>query len=280
MMPPFSKCLLVAFAAFSLLGNATTRADSLAVKDVPETQRHALLIGLNYSWTLHPRIPYAHHSAHSLGIELQGYGYDRPYLLLGREASRDAIMNALERVASQCGADDELLVFFVGHGVRKINKDGSRVHALIPADCSKDTPSDELLFTRDVVRMLNTSPARNTALLLSACHSGQVIDDLTAIPWWEVRGGDRSKPRSFSVFAASSPNQLAFGNETETSGFFFDALIGGMREIAPEHADVVSAGDLQWHILKYLRKKTQGQQKPQFAQFGPNEFQFVRSIVR
>jgi hypothetical protein len=275
-----SNCLLTALAAFFIFGNTTTYADALPVKEEPETQRHALLIGLNYSWTLHPRISYAHHSTHRLGKELLGYGYDSPYLLLGREASRDAIMNALEGVASKCGANDELLVFFVGHGVRKINKDGSHVHALIPADCSEHTPSDELLFTRDVVRVLHGSPARNTALLLSTCHSGQVIDDLTVIPWWDARGTDRTKPRSFSVFAASSPTQLAFGNETETSGFFFDALIDGIRELAPEHADVVSAGDLQGHIQKYLRQKTQGQQKPQFAQFGPNEFQFVRNIVR
>lgn len=90
MIPRFSTCLLIALAAVSVLGNAATYADTLPKNEENEPQRHALLIGLNYSWTLHPRIAYVHHSTHTLGKELQCYGYESPCLLLGRDASREA----------------------------------------------------------------------------------------------------------------------------------------------------------------------------------------------
>ena len=240
-------------------------------------KRHALLIGLNYGWTDHPKIAYAHHCAFKLGEELKGYGFSSPHLLVGEQATRAMIVRALKDIVSMCDEDDELLVYFMGHGVRKQNQDGTRIHALVPADCSEQSPLDALLLTRDVVRVLQLGRARNTVFILSTCHSGQVIDDLTRVSWWvEKKKGTR--PQSISVLAAAAATQLAFGNESETSSFFLDGIIDGLRAIAPLKSGVVRAGELYIHTQKYLRSKTQGQQQPQFAQFGPNEFLFVRGI--
>ena len=240
--------------------------------------RHALLIGINYTLSDHPDIAYAHRSVYLLGKALQDYGFPNPHLLVGTAASRSGIFDVLNEVVALCREEDELLVFFVGHGVRKINRDGSKVHALLASDCGVEARVEDLVLTRDLVRILQSGRARNTAFILSTCHSGQVIDDVERFR--AMDDASRSEGgRSFSIFAASSPTQLAFGNENETSGYFVDALIDGLQSMMPGKAGIVGGRDLHVHAQDYLRSKTAGQQKPQYKQFGPDGFRFVRATV-
>ena len=239
--------------------------------------RHALLIGLNYTWSDLPDISYAHHSVYKFGKELESYGFSNPHLLIGKAATKASITEVLQTLIDVCDDNDELLVFFVGHGVRRKDQDGQRVHALLAADDAQGRATDEFILTRDIVRVLQSGHARNTAFILGTCHAGQVIRDVARFE--KSAGPSEWDHRSMSLFAASSPLQLAFGNESETLGYYAEALIDGLHELSPHASDETDAGDLHVHAQRYLHTKTSGQQRPQYHRLGSESFRFVREFA-
>jgi TPR repeat protein len=122
----------------------------------------------------------AENDARDLGELLKSrYGYT-PDLLLGEQATRQAILDRLDRRVRELGPEDVLLIFFAGHGQVINLPENRRAGFLIPydADLDLDDPRDFAQWHRQAIDMqrlievVSNSTAKHVLVIADACCSG------------------------------------------------------------------------------------------------------------
>ncbi len=114
----------------------------------------------------------------------QAFGYvaveDAP---LGNLATAARVSAYLDQVVSRLSAEDDLIVYFAGHGVSLSEKaDGiaDPVGYLAPYDAPAPDASAGLLKIRTVLEKLDSAPSRNVLVILDACKSGVALPRLAS----------------------------------------------------------------------------------------------------
>lgn len=150
----------------------------------------ALVIGINE----YPHLPkekwlqFAEQDAKDFAaLLIQSYGFGKAdvHLLLGKDANRDGILDALSDLSDTnlIQRDDRVIVYFSGHGQTVRNGTNGDVGFLIPSSATVnladvDNPrqySATCLSMRDVWEKLSLSPAKHTLLIADACYGGLVL---------------------------------------------------------------------------------------------------------
>lgn len=101
---------------------------------------------------------------------LCGYPPSQVRLLLDKQATKSNIVDALREMAAMAKPDDTVVVFFSGHGGRKIDELDSSGY-LYPADYVVGDPDGTGLLAEELTELLNAIPAARVVLLLDACHA-------------------------------------------------------------------------------------------------------------
>jgi len=86
------------------------------------------------------------------------------------DAGKAAIIDALNAVAAQAGADDSVLLFYAGHGFLL---EDVRMGYWIPVDASVKTARG-WISNSDISRLLAAIPARQIMLISDSCYSGSL----------------------------------------------------------------------------------------------------------
>lgn len=99
------------------------------------------------------------------------YTFDEQNILFLKNPDRRSIINALEALRSRVTADDNLLVFYAGHGYWD---EGLRQGFWLPVNASANDPSEWLpnSTVRDYIRGIKS---KHTLLLADACFSGGIF---------------------------------------------------------------------------------------------------------
>ncbi|MCR9244877.1 MAG: caspase family protein [bacterium] len=161
-------------------------------------QRRALLIGINDYRD--PQIPDLRGCVNDVALMAHvlesRYGFDEIERLTDAQATRAAILAALERAVSRTGRDDFLFVHYSGHGSQQADHNGDE----------KDDGLDETLVaydsrTGDVIDIVDDEidailarlATGNAVISFDACHSGTGTRDRTELRTRDVppdaRGG-------------------------------------------------------------------------------------------
>lgn len=85
---------------------------------------------------------------------------------------RGLIMDQLHELAGGAEKDDRLLFYFSGHGHRIAGVDD---HFLVPQDVFSEAKPDALVSMREVLEILEGSPAKQKIIVLDACLSGPIL---------------------------------------------------------------------------------------------------------
>ncbi|SFL13206.1 WD40 repeat domain-containing protein [Falsiroseomonas stagni] len=106
--------------------------------------------------------------------------YDRVQatVLSDREASRESIASAFERLRSEVREQDTLVVFLAGHGLNQADRYLFIPH--LPEGTSLDDARRFALDDQTLVALWSAVPARNSILLLDTCHAGAFNMDFAA----------------------------------------------------------------------------------------------------
>ncbi|MBP6892872.1 MAG: caspase family protein [Pseudacidovorax sp.] len=101
---------------------------------------------------------------------LCGYPPSQVRLLLDEQATKSNIVDALRELAATAKPDDTVVVFFSGHGGRRI---GAPEYAgyLYPADCVPGDPDGTGLLAQELTELLEAIPSARVVLLMDACHA-------------------------------------------------------------------------------------------------------------
>ncbi|MFC3816398.1 caspase domain-containing protein [Lysobacter sp. GCM10012299] len=142
--------------------------------------------------------------------------YDPSLSRLLRSPTSDDIRSALRELLLIGASIDELTIYFAGHG-----SVGPASFYMATRDTRLDALSMTALSLGDVLRAVAESKALHTNIIIDACQSGGLIEDLNVILKSTLIGGSGSP--GITLLAASASNEYAA--ETTSGGLATNALL-------------------------------------------------------
>lgn len=212
--------------------------------------------------------------------------------LTDAEATREAILGARALLATS-EVDDEVVIFFAGHGLR----DGDAYY-FGTADVEFAKPSSRGLRFEEIEDLLDGVPARHRLVLIDTCFSGELEEAPQLAQGQALEGGvrvravrgvkavrsearpalsterlrdlftDLRRGSGATVIAAAGGGEFALETKELRNGVFTAAILQGAkaaegRPAADRNGDGrVSAGELRDHVVKVVREATRGLQNP------------------
>lgn len=163
------------------------------------------------------------------------------------DASRETILSRLNAKAKTMTENDNLFIFYAGHGWVKPFNDGSGKEEgfLIPSDAVKD---DEITFINsdDITRIINRgSRAKHILFTADACFAGSLFRDIAADAPLTVKDAYKEKSRKL----LSSGNRQTVSDESD----FVEFLRLALQE---NHEKYITAEQLLDHFKNTYREKT------------------------
>ncbi|MCX8087258.1 MAG: caspase family protein [Rhodocyclaceae bacterium] len=144
------------------------KAPASAVPPAPTFvgRRIALLVGNNAYPPPIPALETPIADVTRIASVLKGrFGYEVELL---KDAGKEAIIAALNRLATQARPEDAVLIFYAGHGYEM---DDTKMGYWIPIDASVKTAKG-WISNDDIARLLAAIPARQIILVSDSCFSG------------------------------------------------------------------------------------------------------------
>lgn len=169
---------LVMLASQSTSTNNLNRGASLEFETpklavpIESSSYTALVIGIdNYTGTWN-KLSNAVNDAKAVERVLKSdYGFNNVRTLYNEDASRVNIIKEMEWLVENVDEDDNLLIYYSGHGEFKeaLNKG-----YWVPAD-AKTNSTAQYISNSDIQTFLNGIPAKHTLLISDACFSGDIF---------------------------------------------------------------------------------------------------------
>lgn len=189
------KIYIIAFNPVVTLEDRITR----------EAKYYGLIIGIDdYTDDKLPDLDNPIHDAEKMYHTLTSkYTFDSNNILLLRNARRNDIVYALDSLANRVTSDDNVLIFYAGHGKWD---EKANVGYWLPSDASFNTRAN-WFRNSTLVDYLKTIDSKHTLLITDACFAGSIF---------KTRAGFVSQDRAFEVlYELSSRKAMTSGHLTE-----------------------------------------------------------------
>lgn len=136
--------------------------------------RFALIIGLEKYAERIPAVRFAENDAKKLYECLIELGIDPRDItcLVSSQATKTKVESELRRLAALANRDDEILLFFAGHGVSISGSNYITCHDTVPMDLV-----NSCIQLRWIMDLFKTSASKRKVVFLDSCHSGLEIDE-------------------------------------------------------------------------------------------------------
>lgn len=215
----------------------------------------AILIAVEqYADSRFQRVPYAQSDANALASVLEKHGFDAAecITLINDQATHKAIEARVKRTIKSLLEDDQLVIYYTGHGFSKDDGNYLTCHDTNPDDLAATSVKLSWLFDQ-----IKASDCRSNVLFLDACASGMpashdLHDRYEAINDAEIKTFFARKQRGV-CFAACKSDQSSYTSPSLRSGIWAHHLIAALNGQAPaalEDNTQLTAASLQ----KYLKR--------------------------
>lgn len=227
-------------------------------------RRIAVTIGINaYSGRPWSRLGAAVADAQRMAALFRAMGFDHVESLVDEAASRDGILDLLERrLPQEADEQDLVVVFFAGHGATAAGQG-----YIVPRDAGADVQRTAISVQRLKEAALRMH-ARHTIFLADACFSGTMLrraeagvaDKANTLAYWEAA----AKDRVVQILTAGRADERVL--ESNGWGHFTRAVHAGLIGGADRNHDgVVTTEELALYISARVLSEGQGRQHPQWG---------------
>ncbi|GAB5553766.1 MAG: hypothetical protein Sapg2KO_33570 [Saprospiraceae bacterium] len=158
-------------------------------------------------------------------------------------ATRENIASVFKKIKAKAKAEDVVVVYFSGHGVTQSSQDQTQFYYLTQGVASEDdlddpaTLSAYTISSEELTQWINDIPALKQVLIIDACNSGQIVENLTGrtktMNSSQIRALDRMKDRTgMFVLSGSASNKVSYEASEYGQGLLTYALLQGMLGLA------------------------------------------------
>jgi hypothetical protein len=227
---------------------------------------HALIIGVGqYQHMSKYNVPIAARDAAAVAETLQnpsicGYPAGQVILLTDQDATRAAILSALEILSARMDAESTLFLFFVGHGV--YGTDGN--YYLTTHDSQlqgKQVAAGTGVSDAELLEKLRQIKAKRMLLVINACHSGALSPSFdigdeeldSQAPPQKLADAVLSTGEGRITITACRPEQKSWIGGGSLS-IFTKAVVDGLNGGAPNNRGYISAFGLYEHVYHESRE--------------------------
>lgn len=289
----------------SLLGVAAALLLAAAPLSPARAALYALVIGVD-DYAHIPKLRGAVNDALDISEALKALPGAEVTLLLDEDATRARILDVWGGIAARARAGDTIVVTFAGHGSSEpaaypeTETDGRDETLLLAGFESEGPGAAERLRDDEIAEMIARTPDAHVIFVADACHSGtatrastfdlsyrfyagtRIADDPLPPPPPPppgVQGADLGVGDNQTFFGAVGDSEKA--PEIPISGHVRGALsyafADGVRGGADRDGDgVVSKGELEVHIRRFVKQATAGKQRPKVAPLGQRDMPLFR----
>lgn len=247
-------------------------------------RRFAVVIGISdYKDSRIPRLRYADADARGFAAWLTSqtggrYAPADVKVLVGPEATSEAIRKALFQWLGQALAEDMVTIYFSGHGTPASPSQPQNLF-LVPYDTDYEQIAATGFPMWDIETALKRFiVARRVVVIADACHAGGVgsafVDPARSIVMettTAVTGGLEKLSKvndGIAVITSASPSQLSLESEKWGGGhgLFTHFLLKGLAgEADYNHDGKVTLGELTLYLSEQVRHESHSDQSPEVA---------------
>jgi hypothetical protein len=194
---------------------------------------------------------------------------DHISILIDDAATKKNISKEISNIFSKADANDVIMLYMSGHGL-----EGS----FVPVDFDG---TNNLLAYKDVLDLINESPAKHKLYITDACHSGSMYASKTPYDmaltdfytkFKNVKGGT-------AIITSSKKDEVSLEYSGMRHGVFSHYLINGLKGDANTNADqFVSVEELFNYIYLNVRNHTNNSQTPSI--FGDYDKDMPVGVIR
>jgi hypothetical protein len=218
-------------------------------------KRVAIVIAVeNYSDSRIKKVSYAEADAKGFADALEVSGAVDKVILLSAKATKTSINSKISQHVKSLTDEDELFLFYAGHGFSKNGHNYITCH-----DTDLDDLADTSISLQSVLKLCGKSACKRIALFLDSCESG--ITDLPAIRGIYAEMSESELTEFFEAaeyrvcFASCKTNEYSYSSEKLKHGVWTYQIIKALQgddPLALEKGRYVTANSLQNYVSKEL----------------------------
>jgi hypothetical protein len=205
-------------------------------------------------------------------------GFSAPIPPLLNEAATKAAIESLieDRLREELQEDDNLVLFFAGHGHTRVDKLGGKVIGetgfIVPVEARgpKEYWSDYYQINR-LLESISRLPARHILVILDSCHSGFALGEAMKIYKSANRyERDLSNRISRKVITSARREQLALdGGPVPGHSLFTGTLVDGFNwgKADLDGNGLITSSELGLFIQQKVGQASESRQTPDFGSF-------------
>lgn len=230
--------------------------------------RRVLIVGVDkYSDQRIPQLRYATVDAMAFAGWLRSPAaaarVDTMIILLNEQATKDAVLDTYRELVAETKENDELIVYFAGHGgVREVhnNQEGY----LLPHDADSSNIARRGISLDDINKEVSYLPGQSPVLLiLDACRSGNLFNSNLM-----SRAAASLGPNIRRLVSSEGAQDSQEGEQWEGHGAFTYFLLNGLYGMADGNDDGnVTLAELGMWVVDRVSSETNQQQIPQVQPF-------------
>ena len=187
-------------------------------------------------------------------------------LLVNEEATRRNIMIALESWLSKAGPNDEIILFWAGHGYPDPEDPEKVYFATYDTDISIPATGYRMDQVR---RALEERRSKNVILLADTCHAGKLITrgygsrGISIVPNINKMVRERKVPKGWIFMVGADTDRQAIEHTSWTNGAFTHSLLKGLNgeadgfQSAGAKDGIVTMGELKDYMKTAMPDETQ-----------------------
>jgi hypothetical protein len=143
-----------------------------------KADKWAIVIGISDYTGEANDLEYADNDAYDMKwalIKVYGYSPGKIVMLIDREATRENILEAVDKLKGKVKSGDEVVFFYSGHGARGKANDGDKElidEAIVPYECTAQT----LIWDGELAQMFSGFATSRIILIFDSCYAGGMTD--------------------------------------------------------------------------------------------------------
>ena len=231
---------------------------SKIIKQV-ERDAVAIIIGISEYKNL-PKADFANDDARNFydyAIRALGVKPENIRLLVDSEAGQGEILKTFKSwLPARVNQNTDIYIYYSGHGLPSV--DGQTLY-LLPQQADRDLIEDTAVAQSRINSAIQLTKPKSVTIFLDSCYSGaartgeQLLVSARPI---SLKANTKTFPPEFTVFTASTADQISSSSPELKHGIFSYYLMRGMEGEADKNKDgKITTGELQDYLLDNVMKQ-------------------------